>query len=111
MVRVELRTPIYDHASGEGLRWETLVSIEAQDDHTPRVTGDGALLDLDMPVVSLRTGETIHFSDHPEDWTRSLPLAFRAGDLVATVVADDEPITDDDMARAAGHHHHGAAAV
>jgi len=111
MVHVELRTPIYDRGSGDNLRWETLVSLEVQADQPPRVAGDSALLDLDMPVVSLRTGETIRFTEHPEDWARSLPLAYRAGDLVAVVVTDDEPITEDDIARAADHHHHGAAAV
>lgn len=72
--------------------------------------GDSALLDLNMPVVSLRSGETIHFADEPEEWARSLVLAYRSGDLVATVLHDDNPVQDDDIADAA-HRHEGAAAV
>jgi hypothetical protein len=63
-----------------------------------------------MPVVSLRTGESIRFDDAPEDWARSLPLAHRDGDLVAAVVHDDDPISPDVIGHAA-EHRHGIAAV
>lgn len=107
MVHVELRTPIHDRATGT-LRWETLVSLRVEDGHDPELDGDSALLDLSMPVVSLRSGETIHFTDNPEEWARSLVLAYRAGDLVASVLHDDDPVQDDNIA---AHHREGAAAV
>jgi hypothetical protein len=109
MVHLELRTPIHDRATAT-LRWETLVSLRVEDGHAPEVDGDSALLDLNMPVVSLRSGETIHFADEPEEWARSLVLAYRSGDLVATVLHDDNPVPDDDIADAA-HRHEGAAAA
>jgi hypothetical protein len=109
MVHVELRTPIYDPTSGT-LRWETLTSLRVDDGHSPELDGDLGLLDFDMPIVSLRSGATIHFADDPEEWARSLVLAYRAGDLVATVLHDDHPVTEDDVVHAADHRH-GAAAV
>jgi hypothetical protein len=67
------------------------------------------LLDLDMPVVSLRTGDSVRFADDPEEWARSLVLAYRSGDLVATILHDDNPIRDEEIARAADREHHAAA--
>jgi hypothetical protein len=43
-----------------------------------------AVLDVATSVVSLRRGEQIRFSDDPEEWARSLVLAYRSGDLIAT---------------------------
>jgi hypothetical protein len=109
MVHVELRTPIHDRDSGT-VRWEPLVALEVHNGHEPQIEGDRSLLDLDMPVVSLRSGETIHFADNPEEWARSLVLAYRAGDLVAAVVHDDDPVSEEELAGAAGNRHGVAAA-
>jgi hypothetical protein len=60
--------------------------------------GDKALLDLNMPVVSLRSGETIRFAVAPAERAPSLPLAYRASDLITTVVQDAHPVSDDEVA-------------
>lgn len=86
------------------------MALRAEDGRPPEIKGDPALLDLHMPVVSLRSGDSIRFDDAPEDWARSLPLAYRAGDLIAAVIHDDDPIDPDNVGRGAGAHH-GAAAV
>lgn len=108
MIRVELQTPIYERGAGT-VRWEPLVGLTV-DGEEHRIEGDSSLLDLDLPVVSLRRGEQIRFSDDPEEWARSLVLAYRSGDLIATVVRDDAPVSEEELARAA-EQAHGAAAV
>jgi hypothetical protein len=108
MVRVELQTPIHERDTG-AVRWEPLVALTVNGEGH-EVEGDGSLLDLELPVVSLRRGEQIRFADDPEEWARSLVLAYRSGDLIATVVQDDAPVTEDELA-AAAERAHGAAAV
>jgi hypothetical protein len=108
MVRVELQTPIHERDAGT-VRWEPLVALTV-DGEGHEVEGDGSLLDLDLPVVSLRRGEQVRFADDPEEWARSLVLAYRSGDLIATVVHDDAPVTEDELAPA-DQGAHGAAAV
>jgi hypothetical protein len=59
-----------------------------------------------MPVVSLCSGETIRFADAPAEGAPSppaeralsLPFAYRASDLIATVVQDAHPVSDDEVA-------------
>ena len=109
MVHIALQTPIHDQATG-ALRWETLVSLRVEGGQSPAIEGERGLIDLGMPVVSLRTGEAINFADDPEEWTRSLVLAYRAGDLVATILHDDAPVSEDDIAQAVGRDHHAAVA-
>jgi hypothetical protein len=108
MVRVELQTPIHERDAGT-VRWEPLVALTV-DGEEHKIEGDSSLLDLDLPVVSLRRGEQIRFTDDPEEWARSLILAYRSGDLIATVVQDDTPVTEEELA-AAAERAHGAAAV
>lgn len=98
MVRVELQTPIHDRGSGE-VHWEALVTLTVDGDRH-EIDGDEALLDLDCPVMSVRTGEQIAFSAEPEDWARSLVNAYRSGDLIATVVHDDAPVSVEEAAQA-----------
>jgi hypothetical protein len=108
MIRVELQTPIHERDAGT-VRWEPLVALTV-DSEGYKIDGDSSLLDLDLPVVSLRRGEQIRFAEDPEEWARSLVLAYRSGDLIATVVQDDTPVTEEELARAA-EQAHGAAAV
>lgn len=108
MVRVELQTPIHERDAGT-VRWEPLVALTV-DGEEHKIEGDSSLLDLHLPVVSLRRGEQIRFSDDPEEWARSLVLAYRSGDLIATVVHDDAPVSEEELTRAA-EQAHGAAAV
>ncbi len=42
-------------------------------------------------MLDLRTGKPLLADDDPEAWTRNLPFAYRAGDLVAVVVIDTDP--------------------
>lgn len=104
MVHVELRTPIHESDSSS-VRWEPLVALRAENGHEPEIEGDRSLFDVEMPVVSLRSGETIRFADNPEEWARSLVIAYRGGDLVAAITHDDDPVTEEELARAAGHGH------
>ncbi|MGH2783379.1 MAG: hypothetical protein ACRDL4_16365 [Thermoleophilaceae bacterium] len=108
MIRVELQTPIHERTAGT-IRWEPLVGLTV-DGEEHQIEGDSSLLDLDLPVVSLRRGKQIRFSDDPEEWARSLVLAYRSGDLIATVVHDDAPVSEEELARAV-EQAHGAAAV
>ena len=108
MVRVELQTPIHERDAGT-VRWEPLAALTV-DGERHEIEGDSSLLDLNLPVVSLRRGEQIRFTDDPEEWARSLVLAYRSGDLIATVVHDDMPVTEEELAGAA-EQAHGAAAV
>jgi hypothetical protein len=48
-----------------------------------------------MPVVSLRSGETVRFADALAERAPSLPLAYRASDLITTVVQDAHPVSDE----------------
>jgi hypothetical protein len=102
MVRVELRTPIYERDSST-VRWEPLVALRVENGQEPEIEGDRSLFDFEMPVVSLRSGETIRFDENPEEWARSLVLAYRGGDLVAAITHDDDPVSEEELARAAGH--------
>lgn len=107
MVQVELQTPIHERDAGT-VRWESLVALTVEGEEH-KIEGDGSLLDLDLPVVSVRRGEQIRFSDDPEEWARSLVLAYRSGDLIATVVHDDAPVSEEELARAAEQAHRAAA--
>ena len=107
MVRVELQTPIHERDAGT-VRWAPLVTLTV-DGQKHEIEGSSSLIDLALPVVSLRSGEQIRFADDPEEWARSLVLAYRSGDLLAVVVHDDAPVNEKDLAHA-GEQARGAAA-
>jgi hypothetical protein len=52
------------------------------------------VLSAEMPVVSVRTGDTIHADDDPEEWARSLPGSLRGVGLAVEVVEDTDPIPE-----------------
>jgi hypothetical protein len=88
MVEIEIRTPVYNEES-EQIEWEALAVLRADGDELTAV-GNKAVV-TPGPVVSVTTGESVHPEDNAEDWARSLPDAFRSGDLVAIVIRDDDP--------------------
>jgi hypothetical protein len=57
------------------------------------ITPEG-VLSVDMPVVSVRTGETLRAHDDPEEWARSLPGSLRGVGLAVEVIDDTEPIPE-----------------
>jgi hypothetical protein len=79
--------------------WRPLVRLRVDRDDF-QVAGDQNVLDFDMPVVSLRTGGQVRFEDDHEEWARSLPTAYRTGDVIVNVLHDDNPIRDDELAQA-----------
>ncbi len=90
MVVVEIQTPVYDEESGV-IRWTgcAIVRAEGKDlDIYPYLKA--SVIDRDVPVVDMATGKQLRGDDNPEVWARNLPYAFRAGDLVATVVIDTD---------------------
>lgn len=87
MVEIEIRTPIYNEES-EQIEWKALAVIRADSDQLIAV-GDKSVV-MPGPVLSVTTGETVDPRDNPEEWARSLPDAFRAGDLVAVVIRDED---------------------
>ena len=93
MVIVELQTPVVDRET-ETVEWKSLVVLRV-DGHQHEIEGDEGILDLALVITSLSTGEPITFDQAPDDWARSLPGAYRAPDLLATVVHDDDPSVSD----------------
>jgi hypothetical protein len=90
MVVVEIRAPVYDEESSQ-VEWRlrALVKVDGEQlDITgePLVVGDDTLT-----VVDIRTGKLLSRTHEPEAWTRNLPYAYRAGDLVAQVIIDTDP--------------------
>ncbi len=91
MVDVEIRRPYFDEES-QGIEWQLRAIVRATTDgvKVSAVSDDFSSL-VDEPVLEASTGELVAPSTEPERWARSLPDAYRAGDLVAVVVRDDEP--------------------
>ena len=92
MVEVELRTPHYD-PSTRSVEWHMVATIRVD------VRDEIGVLDFHVPVVSLRSGEQVRFEDDPEEWARNLVTAYRAPDLVAVVVSDDDAVRTDELRR------------
>jgi hypothetical protein len=88
MVEIEIRTPIYNEESGE-IEMHALAVVRADGDSLTAV-GDKSVVRSDS-VVSVTTGKPLYPQDDPEEWARSLPDAYRSGDLVAVVIQDDNP--------------------
>lgn len=97
MVELEILAAVGQH--GQDPEWRPLVRLRV-DRHDFQVEGDRNVLDFDMPVVSLRTGDQVRFEDDYEEWARSLRAAYRTGDIIVNVLHDDNPIRDDELAQA-----------
>lgn len=101
VIRLELQSPEFDSETNE-TTWAALVAIEV-DGESYAIEGREDLLDLELSVMSLRTGQAIRWVDDREEWVRSLPSAYRAPDLIATVVHDDNPLPQRDEAPTGEH--------
>jgi hypothetical protein len=55
-----------------------------------------AVIDLALSVPNLRTGGSLHFDDDREEWARGTPAVYRGPELLAVVVADDDPFEQPD---------------
>lgn len=90
MVLVEVHSSVFDEEAGSTrLVWRA--SVKAQETSI-EITGDSRFFgDGDLPVLDALTGVQLTPIGDPEAWARNLPFAFRAGDLVASVVHDDNP--------------------
>jgi hypothetical protein len=86
MVEVEIRTPLHDEEA-QSIEWKHLAFVRADSDGV-KVYGDAACVPDDS-VISPNTGKRVDCSAHPEEWTRSLPDAYRSGDIVAVILHDD----------------------
>jgi hypothetical protein len=93
VVLVEIHSPVYDEEAGSArLVWRASVKADADQ---LEIAGDGHIVAMgELPVLDAATGKQLSGFDDPERWARNLPYAFRAGDLVASVLRDDDPVTD-----------------
>jgi hypothetical protein len=89
MIVVEIHSPVFDEEAGsEQLRWRA--TVKAKRHGGIEIQGERELVaGGELPVRDWRTGERLLAADDPENWVRSLPQAFRAGDLVVEIVYDD----------------------
>lgn len=88
MIEVEIRTPTYNEES-QAIEWERLALVRA-DDGEITVYGDESVL-FEGPVMGIASGRPVEPDEAPDEWVRSLPYAYRSGDLVAVVLHDDAP--------------------
>ena len=91
MVLVEIHSPVYDEEAGS-LRLVWRASVKAYGDRLELAGDTHVVADGDLPVLDPLTGRQLTGSDDPENWARNLPYAFRAGDLVASIIRDDNPV-------------------
>lgn len=87
MVEVEIRTPTINEETQE-IIWKGLALVRVADGEIT-VWGDDSVIHLDS-VMSVSFGKTVHPNDEPEEWARSLPEAYRSGDLVAVLLQDED---------------------
>jgi hypothetical protein len=98
MVVVEIRRPYFDEES-QTIEWQTRAVVVANSDGVKisPSTVDEAPCVLAGAVVEASSGESVDAESAPERWARSLPDAYRSGDLVAVVTHDDHPAPVDSL--------------
>jgi len=98
MVLVEIHSPVYDEEAGSArLVWRA--SVKASGDWL-EIAGDGHIVaGGELPVLDPATGQHLSGTDDPERWARNLPYAFRAGDLVVSILRDDTPASEASVPR------------
>jgi hypothetical protein len=89
---VELEILMASDQHGDEAIWEPLVRLRVEARSVDIVSGDRGVVDFTMPVVSLRTHDQVSFEDDPEEWARSLPTAFRTGDVMVRILDDTDPL-------------------
>jgi hypothetical protein len=91
MVVVEIRRPYFDEES-QTIEWQTRATVVADSDGVKiSPASDDAPCVLTDPIVDACSGDQVDAESAPERWARSLPDAYRSGDLVAIVTHDDQP--------------------
>lgn len=98
MVVVEIRRPYFDEES-HTIEWQTRAVVVANPDgiKVSTSTTDEAPCVLAGSVVEASSGDLVDAEAAPERWARSLPDAYRSGDLVAIVTHDDHPAPVDSL--------------
>ncbi len=74
--------------------WEPLARLRVDGD-TYELDDETGVIDLKLSLLSVRTGTEVRFDDDHEEWARSLPTAFRTGDMIARILHDDDPVRED----------------
>ena len=94
MVEVEILAPTYNEES-QTVAWQGVALVRAVASDVT-IYGDQSVLQP-IRVMSITHGKSIDIDEDAEEWARSLPDAYRAGDLVAVVLHDDSPpVVEDD---------------
>ncbi len=91
MVVAEVRTPFFNEERGQ-VDWRLLALVRAEGDELHVEAVSPEVFDAEMAVVDLATGRTLVARDDPEVWARNLPHAFRAGDIVISIITDSNPV-------------------
>jgi hypothetical protein len=94
MVELEILTAMDQH--GDEVVWEPLAHLRV-DNATYDLDDAQGVIDFRVPLVSLRTGTEVRFEDDREEWARSLPTAFRTGDVIVRVLHDDNPVRENEL--------------
>lgn len=94
MVELEILAAVDQH--GDEVVWEPLAQLRV-DGTTYELNDDAGVIDLKLPLVSVRAGTEVRFDDDHEEWARSLPTAFRTGDMIVRILHDDDPIREGDL--------------
>ena len=92
MVEVEIRSPVYDEEEGR-IAWRALALVRADGDELS-IYQEKPVIDVAMRVLDVATGKSVSAADEPKAWVRSLPFAYRAGDLVAVLLVDSDDVAD-----------------
>jgi hypothetical protein len=80
----------------EGDEWQPIAYLRVRSDEI-EIDDPLHVLDLNMPVVSLRTHGQVRFEDDREEWARSLSTAYRTGDIIVRILHDDDPLREDEF--------------
>jgi hypothetical protein len=84
MVLLKFTSPHWDpHAKTMGYFHLADVWVSGQEVH---VEGDGSVFSTTIPVVEPESGVRLTFEEDPERWARSLPTAYRSGDLLVSAI-------------------------
>lgn len=92
VVELEIVRAVDQH--GSEIVWEPLAWMRVAPGHAS-FHGDTRMFDLTVPLMSVRTGAEVRFNDDPEEWARSLPSAFRTGDIIVRILRDDRISAND----------------
>jgi hypothetical protein len=70
---------------GGDVEWEVVATLYVEGTRFNLERDESFAEVRDIEVLDLDSGQTVNFDADPERWARSLPQAFRSGDLVCRV--------------------------